>query len=57
MYREHLICRQERDKLFMIKYSRMAALLFVDLMIVNFSYIFALLLRFEFDVNSNQFYQ
>lgn len=41
----------------MIKYSRMAALLFVDLLIVNFSYIFALLLRFEFDVNSNQFYQ
>ena len=41
----------------MVKYSRMAALLFVDLLIVNFSYIFALLLRFEFDVNSNQFYQ
>ncbi len=41
----------------MVKYSRMAALLFVDLLIVNFSYIFALLLRFEFEVNSNQFNQ
>ena len=29
----------------------------MDLLIVNFSYIFALLLRFEFEVNSNQFNQ
>ena len=41
----------------MIKYSRIAGLMLVDLLIVNFSYIFALLLRFEFEVNSNQFNQ
>ena len=39
----------------MIKYSRMAILIIVDILIVNFSYIFAYLLRFEFDVNSNPF--
>ncbi|MCI8630999.1 MAG: polysaccharide biosynthesis protein [Firmicutes bacterium] len=31
--------------------------MFADFLIVNFSYIFALLLRFEFEVNSNQFNQ
>ena len=41
----------------MIKYSRIAGLMLIDLLIVNFSYIFALLLRFEFEVNSNQFNQ
>ena len=41
----------------MVKYSRIAGLMFADLLIVNFSYIFALLLRFEFEVNSNQFNQ
>ncbi len=41
----------------MVKYSRIAGLMFADFLIVNFSYIFALLLRFEFEVNSNQFNQ
>lgn len=41
----------------MKKYSRIAALVLVDALIVNISYIFALLVRFEFDVASNQFTQ
>lgn len=41
----------------MKKYSRIAVLVAVDALIVNISYIFALLIRFEFEVTSNQFEQ
>lgn len=39
----------------MVKFSRILILLFVDICIINFSYIAAFLLRFEFDVDSNMF--
>lgn len=39
----------------MIKYSRMTLLAIVDIVIINVAYIFALLLRFEFDLDSNMF--
>ncbi len=39
----------------MVKYSRMACLVILDALIINFAYILALLLRFEFDISSNMF--
>ncbi|WP_312353834.1 polysaccharide biosynthesis protein [Aminipila sp.] len=39
----------------MVKFTRIAILLFVDLCIVNISYITAFLLRFDFDVNTIAF--
>jgi len=39
----------------MVKYTRIAILLMVDLLIVNFSYILAYLVRFEFAVDSADF--
>ncbi len=39
----------------MVKAGRIAALLILDILIINISFIGAYLLRFEFDVNSTQF--
>lgn len=39
----------------MVKYTRIAALIFADILLINLSYIFAFLLRFEFDVESTTF--
>ncbi|MBN7774032.1 polysaccharide biosynthesis protein [Clostridium aminobutyricum] len=39
----------------MVKFSRIAILLLIDICIVNFSYIMAYLFRFDFDVNSKVF--
>lgn len=40
----------------MVKYSRMAFLFFADILCINFSYIMAFLLRFDFDVDTNIFF-
>lgn len=39
----------------MVKYARMAMLCIIDIFIINFAYIFAFLLRFEFDVDGEMF--
>ncbi len=39
----------------MVKYTRIALLVVLDVLIVNFAYIFWLLMRFDFDVNSVPF--
>ena len=39
----------------MVKYSRIALLLFADIICINFAYIVSFLLRFEFAVNSDVF--
>lgn len=39
----------------MVKFSRITILLLIDICIVNFSYIAAFLLRFDFEVDSNMF--
>jgi len=40
----------------MVKYSRMAFLLFADILCINIAYIVSFLLRFDFDVNSDIFW-
>ncbi len=39
----------------MVKYTRIALLVVLDVLIINFAYIFWLLMRFDFDVNSVPF--
>ncbi len=39
----------------MVKYTRIALLVLLDVLIINFAYIFWLLMRFDFDVNSLPF--
>lgn len=54
--RGFIISRQfisERIILFMVKYSRIALLLFSDIICINFAYIMAFLLRFEFHINTD----
>ena len=39
----------------MVKFSRIALLLFADIICINFAYILSFLIRFNFDVNSTIF--
>ena len=39
----------------MVKYTRIALLVIMDVLIINFAYIFWLLMRFDFDVSSIAF--
>ena len=40
----------------MVKYTRIALLLFLDLICVNFSYIFSFLVRFNFQIGTDDLF-